>query len=145
MDWHAKLQQGIRRRPAVEIVELDDDERPLDQAPPQLATQNTIPTRTQNTDLTLDPRVGNTIPESQSHLEGFVGLKNPDHLCYMNSVVQALYHLPVFRRLVLSAARPNHVLLQLQTVFKDLGSPKLGCAFPLERILTLLQPPRIWQ
>lgn len=34
-------------------------------------------------------------------LSGYVGLKNPGCICYMNSIMQNLYMIPAFRKLII--------------------------------------------
>ncbi|KAL9651994.1 hypothetical protein ABK040_000336 [Willaertia magna] len=60
--------------------------------------------------------------------EEFVGLKNQGSLCYLNSLIQSLYHLPVFRRIIFQwrydqkvhGSEEYCVLLQLQKLFARL-------------------------
>ena len=57
-------------------------------------------------------------------MTGFVGLKNQGATCYMNSLLQTLYHLPLFRHLLYSlptsSDTTNSVPLSLQRVFYQL-------------------------
>ena len=57
-------------------------------------------------------------------MTGFVGLKNQGATCYMNSLLQTLYHLPLFRHLLYSLPTStdttNSVPLSLQRVFYQL-------------------------
>lgn len=49
---------------------------------------------------------------------GFVGLQNQGATCYLNSLLQSLYHLPRFRHLVYSIkAEPNSSSASLQRLF----------------------------
>lgn len=41
-----------------------------------------------------------SLKNDSKKLTGYVGLKNQGATCYMNSMLQALYHLPAFRRIV---------------------------------------------
>jgi ubiquitin carboxyl-terminal hydrolase 7 len=62
---------------------------------------------------------------------GLIGLKNNSNCCYLNSVLQLLFHLPSFRRLVFDvdpidpqiAVRDN-ILLNLQLLFAQLQKSK---------------------
>lgn len=68
-----------------------------------------------------------TTPDISSHK--FVGLKNQGATCYMNSVLQFLFHLPIFRRLVFEIDSQNHerntpdsanIILNLQILFAEM-------------------------
>lgn len=69
-----------------------------------------------------------TKPESQSvsdtESSHFVGLKNQGATCYMNCILQALFHLPIFRHAILQAKieKDEKILEQLQYLFRDLES-----------------------
>ncbi|CAJ1008001.1 putative Ubiquitin carboxyl-terminal hydrolase [Leishmania naiffi] len=53
---------------------------------------------------------------------GYVGIYNQGSTCYLNSVIQALYHIPAFRRQIynLPAVQEDSVALALRDVFAQL-------------------------
>ncbi|OHT15897.1 Clan CA, family C19, ubiquitin hydrolase-like cysteine peptidase [Tritrichomonas foetus] len=52
-------------------------------------------------DFTIDHKNANTLPDFRT-LTGHVGLINKSATCYMNSILQMLFHIPAFRRLIYS-------------------------------------------
>lgn len=85
------------------------------------------------------------IPPYNSKKEtGFVGIRNQGATCYMNSILQTLYNLPSFRRLIYSIAttsvsaqdKQRDIILNLQsffvslqTSFSEVSSSKLTKSF----------------
>jgi hypothetical protein len=57
------------------------------------------------------------LPEGSPHARPLVGLVNQGTTCYLNSVVQFLFHLPIFRSFVYSLINPPGVPFQLQQLF----------------------------
>lgn len=62
--------------------------------------------------------------KNEKSLTGFVGLKNIGCICYMNSILQQLFMIPKFRKLLLevwdrNSEEPNseNVLYQLKRIF----------------------------
>ena len=51
-------------------------------------------------------------------ITGFIGLKNQASTCYMNSILQLLFHIPSFRRLIYSLPEnDSSIILNLQRLF----------------------------
>lgn len=83
---------------------------------------------------------------------GFVGLKNQGATCYMNSLLQTLYHLPYFRKAVYAIPIPENenpqssIPLALQRVFyklqkgtKSVDTKELTKSFGWDTIDSFLQ------
>lgn len=70
---------------------------------------------------------------------GYIGLKNMSANCYLNSILQLLFHVPALRRLVFFVEAPNeppskNVLLNLQALFYQMQTaPNYADAHPLMR------------
>ena len=62
--------------------------------------------------------------ESKEMIKGgkYVGLKNMNSTCYLNSIIQQLYMIPMFRETILKIGNPskNNVLFELQLLFAAL-------------------------
>ena len=62
--------------------------------------------------------------ESKEMIKGgkYVGLKNMNSTCYLNSIIQQLYMIPMFRETILKIGNPskNNVLFELQILFAAL-------------------------
>lgn len=77
-----------------------------------------------------------TKKETKSSKEetGFVGLKNQGMTCYMNSVLQSLYHIPAFRRIVYampitgSEDESSSIPLNLQRLFTKMQLGDVACS-----------------
>lgn len=69
-------------------------------------------------DFTITHKKDNAI--DYRAITGYVGLKNQAATCYMNSVLEMLYHLPAFRRLIYSIqtdTKTQSIPLSLQRLF----------------------------
>ncbi|OHT01279.1 hypothetical protein TRFO_31956 [Tritrichomonas foetus] len=72
--------------------------------------------------------------DNSKETTGYVGLKNQGATCYMNSMLQALFHLPAFRKLVYEMpttgnedAKKN-IPLNLQRLFAKMQLSKTACS-----------------
>ena len=72
--------------------------------------------------------------KSSKEETGFVGLKNQGMTCYMNSVLQSLYHIPAFRRIVYampitgSEDESSSIPLNLQRLFTKMQLSDTACS-----------------
>ena len=68
------------------------------------------------------------VHQQERALSGFVGLKNPGCICYMNSIMQNLYMIPAFRKLIIEVEDrkvgeeppEDNVLHQVKCIFSGL-------------------------
>lgn len=95
----------------------------------------TVP-RNNNFNFPDDKKPARTIeiPSTKSKEEtGYVGLKNQGATCYMNSMLQAFFHVPAFRKIVFSIPTTGKedteksILLNLQRLFCRLQTSTIPC------------------
>ena len=72
----------------------------------------------------------------------FKGIKRPSNTCYMNVIVQMLYHLPAFQRLIFNVdtremiSEDRRLIVALQTTFLELLKESKGNCISIDNLLS---------
>ena len=72
-------------------------------------------------------------PTTIKRSSDYSGLDNNSSLCYLNTVIQSLFHIPLFRRIIFSIdvpreSRLNGIIVNLQALFYRMQKSKTSCS-----------------
>ncbi|EAY11653.1 Clan CA, family C19, ubiquitin hydrolase-like cysteine peptidase [Trichomonas vaginalis G3] len=74
----------------------------------------------ENFDVSQNQLILTQIPNNKINKYQENGIVNQGATCYLNTIIQVLYHIPLFRKIVYSSNSQNNILISFQNLFASL-------------------------